>query len=325
MSELAVFPGASSEGEVPSNQLNDPIDHERAYREAAYFAWQNRNRAGEAAVRQKWAANPGIYDKSLFSKVEPWEDPRHDEATRELLWTGAQIIKMNQKRQTFSRAAILLAGSHDHARFFDDVKWDYLGDSQRLGQFREISPNSNHTPFSDVQFNYNKGVLNAYADDTIIHVRETLHPEAKTISQKLFIVAINLPAMEIQRLYADDTPLVESLDTPQRAFNEIIPLTSQSLRGMESHFHVDDNNPLKPLVEKLFKNQAVGLQPHLVRSANEGWKYKSEGYTAYNKLHPIEQLDDERKVLRSLGVSLGHAVTDRGAIIPKHIQQELSE
>lgn len=319
MSEIAVFPGASSEEEVPSNQPNAPFDEV-----AAYYQWENGVRVAVASEQQKWAARPGIYDKALLSKVEPWEDTRFDEMERRQLWTGAQIIDMNKKRRVFSRAAILLASSHDHARFFDDVKCDYLGDSKRLGQFREISPHSNHTPFTDVQFNYDKGVLNAYADDTIIHVRETLHPEATSLSQKLFIVAINLTAMEVQRLYADDTPLIESHGNPQMTFDEIIPLTAQSLRGMESHFHVDDDNLLKPFVEELFKNQAIAMQPQLVRSAHDGWRYKAEGYAPYNKLQSIARLDEERGTLWSLGLSLGHVVTDRGAILPKHTQQELN-
>jgi hypothetical protein len=319
MSEIAVGPVSMSPEDQPS-----PVEMtEQQYKEAKYFEWLDGCEVARLNIQNTYGSC-GL-EKHYTPELPAWENPKLSDADRQKVWAGAQVIDMNKKRQTFSRAAILLASSHDHARFFDDVKCDYLGDSKKLGKFREISSHHNHTPFSDIDFNYDQGVLNAFTGNTIIHVRETLDPEAKTQSQKLFIIAINLMAMEVQRLYADDKPRIESLGSPDLSFNEIIPLTTKSLQGMEAYLQVDDKNELKPYVLELFQNQAARLQPQLMKSAQQGWTYKAASDEEFSKLRPIEQLDKERGVLWALGPSLGYGVTDRGAIIQPFSRPEIGQ
>lgn len=319
MSEIAVDPlSMPSEDEPSPGHMT-----EEQYRLHSYYEWKHRADAARLRVQENYGSC-GL-DKHYPPEVAPWDNEKLSDTVRQQEWTRAQIIEMNKKKKTLSQAAILIASSHDHARFFDDVKCDYLGDSKRLGQFREISPQHNHTPFDDVHYNYDKGVLNAFTGNTIIHIRETLDPEAKTRSQKLFIIAIDLMAMDIQRLYADDKPRIESLGMPDLSYNEIIPLTSRTLQGMEPHLRVADDNPLKPYVLELFQNQAADLQPQLMKSAHDGWHYKPEGYARHSKLRPIEQLDEDRGLLWALGPSLGYQVTNRGSILQPFSPPEIAQ
>lgn len=319
MSEIAVGPMSMS----PEDQPSPVVMTEQQYKEAKYFEWLDGCEVARLNIQNTYGSC-GL-EKYYGPELPAWENPNLSDTDRQKIWAGAQVIEMNKKKQTFSRAAILLASSHDHARFFDDIMCDYIGDPKQLGQFREISPQSNHTPFADIDFNYDQGVLNAFAGNTIIHIRETLDPEAQSRSQKLFIVAVNLMSMEVSRLYADDKPLIESLETPDRRFNEIIPLTTKTLQGMETYLQVDDRNELRPYVLELFQNQAINLQPQLMKSAQEGWKYKAAGDEEYRKLRSIEQLRKERGILWALGPSLGYAVTDRGAIIQPFSQPEIGQ
>jgi hypothetical protein len=318
MSEIAV-----GELSMPSEDQPSSLEMtEEEFKLHNWLAWKARCDAARIRIQDNYGdCNLG---RHYPPELPAWENEKLSDDVRQQEWTSAQIIEMNKRMQTFSQAAILLASSHEHARFFDDIKCDYLGDSKQLGQFRKISPEHNHTPF-EVQHDYSKGILNAFVGNTIIHVRETLDSEATTRSQKLFIVAIDLMAMDVQRLYADDKPRIESLDNPEMHFNEIIPLTSQTLQGMNTYLQVADDNPLKPYVRELFENQAAELQPKLVKSANNGWQYKPQGYSEYRKLHSIEQLDQERGLLWALGRSVGYAVTDRGAILQPFSHPEITQ
>jgi hypothetical protein len=315
MSEIAVDPSAAR----PEDHESPVEMSEQERNERDYYKWLANCNAKYLEVQNNYGSC--VTDAAARYKPQrpAWEDERLDDTARQQVWAGGRIIDMNKKKRIFSQAAILLASSHDHARFFDDIKCDYLGDSKQLGRFKEISPQYNHTPF-EVQHNYNQGRLNSFAGNTIIHVRETLDPAATTRSQRLFIVAIDLIRMDVQRLYADDKPRIESLDTPERRFNEIISLTTQTLKGMEMQLQVSQDNPLRPYVHELFENHTAQMQAQLMKSASNGWQYKPEGYAEYSKLRPIEQLDDERMDLRELGKALGHSVTDRGAILPMRSQ-----
>lgn len=320
MSEIAV-----GELSMPSEDQPSSLEiTEEQYKLNAYYEWENGCEVERIRIQDNYGS---CSVEKYYGPEKPlWENEKFDDDESRQVWTGAQIIEMNKKKRTFSQAAILLASSHEHARFFDDIMCDYVGDPdpKRLGQFREISPERNHTPF-EVQHDYNIGKLNAFTGNTIIHVRETLDPEATTRSQKLFIVAIDLMTMDVQRLYADDKPRVESLGNPEMHFNDIIPLTSQTLQGMNTYLQIADDNPLKPYVYELFENQAAELQPQLVKSANHGWRYKPEGHAEYSKLHPIERLDQERRLLWALGPSVGYAVTDRGAILQPFSLPEITQ
>ncbi len=320
MSELAVFPGASSEEELPSNQPNTTFD-----RVAAYYAWLNANHAAEAKERERWAKSPGYNPSLQVSTLKPWDDEQLDDAQRQRVWLGAQLHGMNTKQQIFSQAAALVSTSHERAKFYDDVLCDYIGDPKKLGQFREISPQNNHTPFADVNFHYDIGVLNAFTADKIVHVRETRDPQARTRSQKLFIVVANLVTLEVQRLYADDAPHIESLGNPQQHFNEIIPLTSTTLKGVELHLGSDSDDPLQPFLDELSQHQHTAMRPQLIKSTTNGWLFKPEGYAERSKLHPISHLETERGVLWALAQARGLAVSDRGAIIQSVLQSEIEQ
>jgi hypothetical protein len=287
-----------------------------------YYVWKNSCEEARRRVQENYGL---CGPQKLYVPEKPlWENDKLTDAEQQQVWVGAQIIEMNKKKQIFSQAAALIATSHGRAQFYDDFMCDYVGDPKRLGQFREITPHNNHTPFTDVDFSYNKGVLNAFAGEKIIHVRETSDPAAKTRSQKLFIVVANLITMEVQRLYADDKPRIESIGSPDLRYNEIIPLTSRTLQGMEMHFSSDsDDDILQPYLDEFTKNQATAMQSHLVMSATNGWQYKPEGYAEYSKLRPIEHLAQERGVLWALAQARGLTVSDRGALTHPVAQSEI--
>ncbi len=288
-----------------------------------YYAWKNPLDEARRHVQDNYGP---CGPERLYAPKKPlWENEKLSDTERQQLWVGAQIIEMNKRKQIFSQAAALIATSHERAQFYDEILCDYVGDPKKIGQFREISAQNNHTPFDDVDFNYDKGVLNAFTHDKIIHVRETRDPAAKSRSQKLFIVVANLVTMDIQRLYADDKPQIESLGNPDLRFNEIIPLTSRTLQGMEMHFMGDGEDVLQPYLQEFSKNQAVAMQPHLMMSATDGWKYKPEGYAEYSKLRPIEHLTEERGVLWALAQARGLPVSDRGALISQATQFEIEQ
>lgn len=289
-----------------------------------YYVWKNRCDDVRRRVQDHYGScGP---EKKYTPERPIWENEKLTDTERQQVWVGSQIIEMNKKKQIFSQAAALIATSHERAQFYDDIMCDYIGDPKHLGQFREISPKNNHTPFADVEYSYNKGILNAFAGDRIIHVRETLDPNATTRSQKLFIVVANLMTMDIQRLYADDKPHIESLGNPDLRYNEVIPLTSRTLEGMEMHFRSDnDGDILQPYLDEFMKNQATAMQPHLMMSSADGWKYKQEGYAEYSRLRPIEHLAQERGVLWALAQARGLPVSDRGALIHSVHQSEIGQ
>lgn len=289
-----------------------------------YYAYKNPRDEARRRVQDNYG--PCGPEKLYAPKKPLWENEQLSDAERQQIWVGAQIIDMNKKKQIFSQAAALIATSDARARFYDGVMWDYVGHPERIGQFREISPQSNHTPFTDINFHYEKGVLNAFAGDKIIHVRETLDPAAKTRSQKLFIVVANLMTMDVQRLYADDKPYIESLGNPDRRYNEIIPLTSGTLQGMEAHFGSDNSDDvLQPYLDQFMKNHTTAMQSHLMMSADNGWLYKPEGYAEYSKLRPIEHLAEERGILWALAQARGLPVSDRGALISTAHHAEIEQ
>ncbi|MDB5168602.1 MAG: hypothetical protein JWO55_860 [Candidatus Saccharibacteria bacterium] len=306
---------------VPQLSVTGELTTEEINRQD-YYAWKNPRDEARRRVQDNYGL---CGPEKLYAPERPlWENEKLTDADRQRVWVGAQIIEMNKKKQIFSQAAALIATSHERAQFYDDFMCDYAGDPKQLGQFREISPRNNPTPFTDIDFSYHKGVLNAFAGEKIIHVRETLDSAAKTRSQKLFIVVANLITMDVQRLYADDKPRIESLGTSDLRYNEIIPLTSRTRQDMELHFSGDSNDDiLRPYLNEFTKNQTTAMQSHLVMSAINGWQYKPEGYAEYSKLRPIEHLARERGVLWALAQARGLSVSDRGALIHPIVQSEI--
>jgi hypothetical protein len=288
-----------------------------------YYAWKNRCDDARRRVQDNYGL---CGPEKHYAPVKPdWENDAFDDKERQQSWVGAQIDEMNKKTQIFSQAAAMIATSHERAKFYDEIMCDYIGDPKRLGQFREISPRSNHTPFDDVNYSYSKGVLNAFAGDKIIHVRETPDPEARTRSQKLFIVVANLMTMEVLRLYADDKPHIESLGALEHGYDEVIPLTSGTLRTMETYFGAGDDDPLRPYLDEFRTNLHAAMQPQLIKSADNGWLFKPEGYAERSKLRPIEHLAYERGVLWALAQARGLPVTDRGALTHTVLQSEIEQ
>ncbi|HET8884470.1 MAG TPA: hypothetical protein VFM68_03290 [Candidatus Saccharimonadales bacterium] len=202
---------------VPSD---DAYCSEADYKLKMYYEWLNECHQAELEVRAGYAKNPGY----PAAKKAPWEVDGLTDEQRQQEQTRIPLEKFFADGKEFSPAAHMLVTSHESAQFFDDIKCAYLGDSQHLGWFREISPAHNDTGFA-VDFKYDVGVLNAYTDSgTIIHIRETLDSRATTREQKLFIVAMNLLTREVKRLYADDsthaTPL-KAASVERQPANEV--------------------------------------------------------------------------------------------------------
>ncbi|MET0979740.1 MAG: hypothetical protein ABWX90_00595 [Candidatus Saccharimonadales bacterium] len=311
MSEIALDPSSSPLEDQPSS----PEMSEEEFKLHKWLEWKARCDANRIKVQNSY----GSCVTEAGARYKPsrpiWEDVTLDESQRREAWVGEEIQAMNAKEMTFSPAAMTIVSSHEHAQFYDDVKWDYLGDSDKLGQFREISPRHNQSPF-DVQFDYSKGVLNAYTEaGTVVHVRETLDPAAQTRSQKLFIVAINLMTKEIQRLYADDKPKIESLSHPVGHFNEIMILTPRTLLDAGSDLLVNDDNSLKLPLVQLFANHTTRLQPKLKKSAAGSWDFQVAGHGEFSRLHPIAKLDKERHLLGQIALATDRQLTDRGTIL----------
>jgi hypothetical protein len=320
MSEVSLDPSLN----IPEEQPDEPQMSEDEFKLHSWLEWRARCDAKRLQVQEGYGSC--VTDAGArYKPTRPaWEDTTLDESQRREAWVSKKVQDMNAQELTFSPAAMTIVSSHEHAQFYDDAKCDYLGDSEKLGQFREISPRHNQSPF-DVQFDYSKGVLNAYTESGIIvHVRETLDPNAQSRSQKLFIVAINLMTRDIQRLYADDKPKIESLSYPAGHFNEITILTPQTLSGVESDLLVSDENPLKLSLHELFANHSTRLQPKLKKSAAGSWEYKVEGHGEFSRLHPIVKLDQERHMLGQIALATDRHLTDRGTILQPFYQSQIA-
>lgn len=332
MSQLASYEGASLVETSFELQLND-ADLEafyawekqdrakKAYQEEQYFAWLNRCRDTEAASQAKWEKNPGIYDPQLLRNTPSWDTPSLSDDERQQRYLVHDLEKFKAMHGDFSTAGHLVTTSHDRAAFFDDIKCRYLGDSERLGRFREVSPAFNDSGF-DVQFDYNVGVLNSYTDTgTIIHMRETQDPEAKTREQKLFILAINLASQEVTRLYADNNSVI----VPQNAgFDEVIPLKHRPLSARSGQAGIDADNPFAVYYQHLQDKHVQQQQPKLVKSARGFWAYQAEQQPEFSTLHEIRTLDLERQLLGRVAVAAEYAVDERGAIELPYSQQRIA-
>ncbi|MDB5187458.1 MAG: hypothetical protein JWM07_930 [Candidatus Saccharibacteria bacterium] len=314
MSEFAVYSGASAEGEMP-------ISFDKL---AAYYAWQNRNRAAELAEREKWVKNPG-YNKSLqVPSYQPWEAPGLEGEERKKIYAEIKLNEFYELNDGFSPAAHAVVHSADSAKFFDDVKCDYLGDSDHLGWFKEISPSLNDTPF-DVQFDYDVGKINHYTENgMIVHVRETSDPAAKTREQKLFIVLANLMTGELNRVFAHDHDDEKGHLAPgfEHSLDETIHLKSRHLSSVNGLKDIAAKNSFAPKyhdeIDHLLKQRQPKIQFHRTGARS----FKPEGYVGYEVLRPIARLDVERHLLGVLALQAGQQLNDRGAI--EHTPDRLS-
>lgn len=274
-----------------------------------YYDWKARCRNAKSDVEAYYASQPG---HMITQPIEPWNNAGFSEQDRLLLWTGGQIIDRNRRKKTFSLAASAVVGSNDKAKFFDDVKCDYLGDSYEQGKFRPINPSHNKTPFS-IDFDYSDPIMSSYIDSgTILHIRETRDPSATTLAQKLFVVAANLNTMELQRLFVDSTRAKQSKVVPSH-FDELITFSASDSAEL-AHFPVAENNPLRPYVQELFENHITQNKPQLKKSARGFSKFKPSGSQEFERLRPVYKLDQERHLLGMIALSTGYSINERGVI-----------
>lgn len=309
MSEIVMFSSTPSHDEAP---LNEPIvEFDKL---AAYYVWLGGVRTAEANVREKWAKNPGVNKSLIVPSYQPWEAPELSDEDRGRIYADIKLKQFYEKRDTFSVAAHRVVHSPDAARLLDDVKCDYMGDSEHLGWFREINSAANHTPF-DVQFDYDIGRINHYTENgAIVHVRETSDPAAKSREQKLFIVVANLMTGDLKRLYADDRANLHTIPGLANSFNETIPLKTRHLSGLQGQADIDTSNDFALTYQTEMEKMVAQSQPKL-RYQPDGITYKPEGYGVYELLRPIAQLDEDRYLLARLAFLAGQQMNERGAVI----------
>lgn len=279
-----------------------------------FYAWEGRVTDAVANERQKWAKKPGFNVSLRVPSYQPWEAPDLSDEERQRIYAEIKLNKFYETYEGFSPAAHMAVHSPDAAQYLDDVKCDYLGCSQNLGGFKEISPESNHTPF-DIQFKYDVGVINHYTESgTIVHVRETNDPTVKTREQKLFIMVANLMTGEVpKRLYADNQSVEGGSHGLAGSLNEIISLKTRHLSGLRGHQDIDSDNDFTVKYESEKEYILAQYQPKL-RFQGTSLAFKPEGYGGYEVLHPIGRLDWERHLLGRLALQSGQYLNDRGAV-----------
>lgn len=305
--------------QVSNGGVDDfPILSEDEYKRKRYYEYLNEKRAWEARCSEAAIDASRYYEQHPAHKnIAPklLEDQRLTQVQRQRVWAAQAYSEFVSEEKFFSPAAVAVVHSYESAAFFDDIKCDYLGASDHFG-FREISPRHNATPF-DVQFHYDVGVLNAYsASGNIIHIRETSDPSAKSLEQKLFIVAMNVFTCEVQRLYAEnDTEKSSSYQVPHH-FDETYVLKQRALQGLNGQVDLDSNNPFAPIYQKIIDDVKRSTQASLTKSAQGRWLYKSAGVSSgVEALHSVRELDRERHLLGQIALQTGLEIGDRGVVL----------
>jgi hypothetical protein len=279
---------------------------------AAYYVWEGDCRKQEQLVRDRYAKKPG----HLKNEVPIWErdDVKDDDKFRAKL--AHDYVKFKQQGKEFSPAALAVAFSLESATFFDDVKCDYLGASDYLGGFREISPVHNQSPF-DIQFNYNIGVLNAYTPSgNILHIRETDDPMAKTRDQRQLVLAMNVLTREVKRYYPEDKMIITPTQGIAYRYDEMVTLQPFPLSSVGGGTEIGPQN-LFPTVYRNAMEQASrqGLAK-ILYSGKDTLHFKREGYAeTFESLHPIAELDHERYLLSGLARAAGLEIGERNVIL----------
>ena len=290
------------------------------YIDKLYFEWKDSVDAAEEASRDHYRQHPG-------HPVNPnplWERDGLNEMQRQQAWTSEHYQQFKREGREFSAVAKEVVHSYEAAEFLDDIKCDYLGASDHFG-FREISPSHNHSPF-DVRFDYSVGVLNAYTESgTVIHIRETLDPEAVTREQKMLILVMNVMARDIHRMYAEDATLtISSPDVPHH-FDETIYLKPRLLSGVNGQAALDKDNVFAPIYQAEMAALEKRSQASLTRSARGIWQYTPEGFTAgTERLRAIRHLDTERRLLGMLAYNSGYKLGERGVVSDQRMSRQQS-
>ncbi|MNH50563.1 hypothetical protein D3C85_823110 [compost metagenome] len=282
-----------------------------------YFAFLGRCRAREQAVRDRYAEHPGHTKREL--PVWEREGINEDEKFRARL--DYDLEEFRREGNEFSPAAHAVTSSLSGAEFFDNVKWDYLGDSSRLGSFKEMSPTHNESPF-DLQFDYDVGVLNAYtASGNILHIRETRDPEARTREQRQLVLGMNVMTLEIKRYYAEDESTIIPGVADAHMFDEMITLQPRKLSVLSGELELDPKNKFAPLFQKAMDDASRQGLAKILRSSKGTLHFKPEGVeTTFETLRPIARLDHERYLLSSLARAAGALVGERGVIFDYRLQ-----
>jgi|GEM_PF-3721779 len=309
-----------SEQILPTNNPSDMPEPDDDV--AKYFRWLERCRQAEAKQRRE---QPPTVSPSLIDPSMPWEAADLSDEARQKLETQYRYEKFVASGRKFSLAAYAVVHSQEMAVFFDDVKCDFLGDSEHPGWFKAISPTSNDSPF-DVQFDYSEGVVNAYTElGTILHVRETRDPAARSLEQKFFIVAANILTGKIRRLYAENKKEYEPDTARGSGFDEIMTLSPvASTSDQELTTDVDEDS-LTATYRGLHDTMKAAWQPKLKFAGRGAMLYKPEGYTEFNVLWPIARLDEERRLLAQIALATGQKLGERGTVISLQSQYKVAQ
>lgn len=290
------------------------------YRDKLYFEWENGVKAAEEVSRDHYRQHPG----HPGSPKPLWERDGLSDMQRQQAWTSEHYQQFKREGREFSAVAREVVHSYEAAEFLDDIKCDYLGASDHFG-FREISPSHNHSPF-DVRFDYNVGVLNAYTESgTIIHIRETLDPEAVTREQKMFILVVNVMTRDIHRVYAEDVAYTNASSDVAHHYDETIYLKPRLLSGIDGQAKLDKNNVFAPIYQAEMAAIDKRTQATLTKSARGLWQYVPEGFAAgAEQLRAIQQLDTERRLLGMLALNAGYELGERGVVGDRQILHQRS-
>jgi hypothetical protein len=293
----------------------------QAYEQEQYYAFIDRCREAEQAVRDRYAKNPGHTKRELH--VWDRDDVDEDEKFRARL--EYDLDKFRQEGNEFSPAALAVTTSLESAEFFDNMKCDYLGHSDHLGWFKEMSTRHNHSPF-ELQFDYDVGVLNAYtASGNILHIRETRDPEATTREQRQLILGMNVLTREVKRYYAENESVVTPSTMNPHGFDEMVTLQPRKLSVLSGGIDLDSENLFAPLYQRALDDAARQSLAKILYSSRGGLHFKPEGLTStFETLRPIGELDRERSLFSGLARAAGMQIGDRGVVLDHRLHSRIA-
>lgn len=341
MSEVYPEANGISKG-ISAEVLDDhePVmETEEQYKLRMYYASEAEKRAREAhelseyykfidscreqaqVVRDYYTENPG-HPKN---EVPVWERGDVSEDDKFQARLKYDLEKFTQEGKEFSPAALAVTSSFEAAEFFDRVKCEYLGHSDNLGWFKEMSPDHNESPF-DIQFEYDVGILNAYtASGNILHIRETRDPEARTREQRQLVLGMNILTREITRYYAEDYSTIIPANTGPYRFDEMITLQPRKLSSLSGGLELDPKNTFAPLYQKAMEDASRQNLAKILYSDKGTRHFKAEGMTTtFETLHSIGDLDKERALLSGLARAAGMRIGERGVILDSHLQSRIA-
>jgi hypothetical protein len=278
-----------------------------------YLEWETRCKRAVQDERDKAAARHYFHPSLHVPSYQPWEAPGLSDEERQRLYAKTTLDQFDQNNDGFSLAAHAVVHSTEAAIRLDNFKCDYMGDSGHSERFRQISPTSNQTPF-DVQFDYDIGRLKHYTESgMLVHIRETSDTAATTREQKLFIVVANLLTGEQQQYFADSHTDPYRSQGLAGSLNEIITLKPRRLSGIYGQQDIDTENEFAIKYHTEIQRILKQRQPRIQIEPN-GYAFKPDGFTGFEKLRPIARLDHERHLLGQLALQSGQRLNERGAI-----------